>query len=153
MRLLGLNVHVVPSEYRGEALAKAIKPLAGQKILLPQSDLAPDTVGTLFEEAHVHVRRVLAYRTVLGTGGVNLACLLEENVVDTITFASPSAVNNLLTRFEQEHADRALLNRAKLAAIGPTTADAMRDHHLPVHVMPPMYTIQHLVNSLEASYG
>jgi uroporphyrinogen III methyltransferase/synthase len=152
MRLLNLSVHLIPSEYRGDALAKAIQPLVGQSVLLPQSDLAPDTIGTLLEQKQLRVRRVTAYRTVLGTGGVNLGCLLAERVVDAITFASPSAVNNLMTRFEQEHIRRDLLNDVKLAAIGPTTAEALHQHDLPVHVMPPMYTISHLVNSLEAAY-
>jgi len=47
-----------------------------------------------------------------------------------VAFASPSAVRNLVSFFAEGEAAR-LLGRTRLAAIGPTTAAALREAGLP----------------------
>ena len=53
----------------------------------------------------VEVEAVTAYRTVLGSGGVDVPRLLREGRVDAVVFASPSAVDNMAVRFERENGD------------------------------------------------
>lgn len=147
--LLGAHVNVMPETYRGEALAAALQPQRGTRILLPQSSLADHALATALQTAGARVQVVEAYQTVLGSGGVDLPLLLGAGEVDVITFTSPSTVNNLFKRFAQEGGDPLLLSEVAIASIGMKTAAAIRAHELKVAIMPRDHTLTGLTNALE----
>jgi uroporphyrinogen-III synthase len=72
--------------------------------------------------------------------------------VDAVTFASPSAVDNMATRFERENGDWKDLRKVCVACIGPVTAAAAERRGLEVHVLAQGHTILDLVNGLERYY-
>jgi uroporphyrinogen-III synthase len=97
-RELGLRADVVPSTYRAVDLAAAMPVEPGQRVLIPQSELAaPDLADALTAKGAI-VTTVTAYRTVAGSGGVDLPALLARNEVDAVVFASSSAVDGFATR-------------------------------------------------------
>jgi uroporphyrinogen-III synthase len=141
----GLAVDYIAKRHNAEALAQELRgELAGKRVLLPHSDLAKDDLARLLGEFAGQVIEVVAYRTV-APGSETVAptgriCGTEEPVepaaaalsrirsgdVDVISFASPSAFRNFA---ELVGADvmRLLSESAKFAAIGPTTAHAIRE--------------------------
>ena len=70
---------------------------------------------------------------------------LRAGDVDTVTFASSSAVHNLI---EMLGGDIEPLRRVRIAAIGPVTASAVREAGLEVAFQAGEYTISGLVAAI-----
>ena len=141
----GLTVDYIAKRHNGEALAQELRgELTGKRILLPHSDLAKDDLTRLLGEFAGQVIDVVAYRTVAPgsetaapTGRIRgteepvdraAAALdrIRSGDVDVISFASPSAFRNFAELIGTD-AMRVLSESAKFAAIGPTTARAIRE--------------------------
>ncbi len=154
-RLLGLSVQLMPDEFVAEALAEALagRLRAGGRVLICQADIGRPVLAAALRARGIAVTSVVAYRTVIGSGGVNLPRLLADRQVDAITFTSPSTVHNLFTRLAAEGGDAGHLAGVCVACLGPVTADAARSHGLPVHVLPNTHTIPALVEALEAYFA
>jgi uroporphyrinogen-III synthase len=120
---LGLRQIVVSPEGRGEALARAIPASSGSRVLWPVSDLAkPEAADLIRRRAAVTI--VTAYRTVIGTGGVDLPHLLRSRRVDAVAFASPSAVDGFVARLDTDGGDLADVECVAVACLGPLTREA-----------------------------
>ncbi len=131
----GRGADLLPDDSVAEGLAAALAAVTqpGQRMLVPQADIARPALVQGLTAAGLDVTAVAAYRTTLGSGGVALHALLAAGPgglegVDAITFTSPSTVRNLLARLEQEGgaplAPRAL-EHVVLGCIGPVTAAAL----------------------------
>ncbi len=125
----GWRVDLVAGEQTGEALVAAFQceGLArGARVLFPASDLARDTVPAGLERAGAAVERVTAYRIVPAALDAD-ACrrMVEEEKVDVVSVTSPSSGENLIAAVG-EALFRHLAETVPFAAIGPTTATALR---------------------------
>lgn len=146
---LGLQTDMMPETYVAEALAKVIQPIDGAQVLLPQSAIAETTLADELRASGAQVTTIDAYRTVEGSGGVDLPALLASSEVDVITFTSGSTVKNLLYRLEREGGNARLLNNVCIACIGTKTAAVASAHKLQVTVVPAEYTLEGLTTALE----
>ncbi|MBZ0282167.1 MAG: uroporphyrinogen-III synthase [Anaerolineae bacterium] len=151
-RELGLQVDGMGEEFRSTSLADAIDLQPGARVLLPKADIAPNALARKLETRGALVQSVIAYRTVMGQGGVNLPALLRERSVDVITLASPSAVRNFLWRLIDEGGSTQDLRSVTIACIGPETRQRAINCGLHVSVTPPITTLTSLVQSLEDIY-
>ena len=149
---LGVRVATLPDDYVAEALAVALNPVPGMRILLPQADIARDTLRDLLTKAGTDVTAVTSYHTVMGHGGVDLPGLMAEGQVDAITFTSSSTVTNCLRRLQNEGGDRTHLDSVICACIGPKTARTAAEAHLINVVVPEVYTLESLVESLVTAF-
>jgi uroporphyrinogen III methyltransferase / synthase len=124
----GFRVDTVPKNHSGEALAQELWGAIGdRKILLPRSDRADDRLPNALREAGAHVTEIVAYRTAAPDSlDPQILKRIRDAEVDAIVFASPSAF-----RFLSECIGAAefaeLSSRVQFAAIGPTTARALRE--------------------------
>jgi len=152
---LGLAVALTPPESVAEALTAALieRGPANGRILLCQADLARPTLAETLRTAGWAVTTVVAYRTVIGSGGIRLSERLATGAVDAITFTSPSTVHNLARRLEAEGGRLADLSGVCIACLGPVTAAAARQLGLPVHVLPTTQTIEVLVEALACHFA
>ncbi len=91
-RQIGKAADFVPTEFSAEALARQMPLGERSTVLLPQSDLADDQAAAIMRSRGADVSTVVAYRTVIGSGGVDLGAMISTGAVDALTFASPSAV-------------------------------------------------------------
>jgi len=121
-RELGRVPDLLPDEACAEALLAALPCRPDLRVLLPQSDLARPLLARGLQEQHVTVAAVPAYRTLVGSGGVDLPALLAQRQVDAFILTSPSTVRNLLVRLDAEGAPSETLADIPLACIGPVTA-------------------------------
>src|SRR5262249_8507629 len=147
---LGLRQIVISPEGRGEALARAIPAPAGSRVLWPVSDIArPEAADLLRQRAAVTV--VTAYRTVVGTGGVDLPHLLKTGQVDAVAFASPSAVDGFVSRLGAEGGDLADLAGVAVACLGPSTRETALSRGLAQSRMSATPTLPALIETLQAA--
>ncbi len=149
----GVLADFVPSEYVSEAMVREMDALGlnGARVLLPRSDIGREELTRGLAELGAQVDEVPAYRTVVPEGSRKDArSLLEEGHPDVVTFTSSSTVVNLLNLLDE---DISLLNRLKVACIGPITARTAQDAGLTVDVVPHEYTIPGLVGALKEYFS
>lgn len=91
-RQMGKGADFVPSAYNVDALAREIPIAPGSRILLPQSDLADEQAAEIMRSRGAKVKTLVAYRTVIGSGGADVAAMIAQSEIDALSFASPSAV-------------------------------------------------------------
>ncbi len=147
--VLGLEANLIPPEFTAKALGKALDSSPGKRVFLPQSAIAHPALAEALRESGAVVTAVDAYRTVVGSGGVDLPALLARRAVDAIVFASSSGVQNFLARLDAEGGRRGELEGLCIACIGPRTAETAREGGLVVSVVPAVHTLENVVASLE----
>jgi uroporphyrinogen-III synthase len=131
---------LMPSEATGAALAASLSPhVRGRAVLLPRAAEGRPELCDGLRAAGAEVVAPVAYRTVTAAPGSLSALgeLLRQGRVDAVTFASPSAVRGVVDGLG---ADAARLAGTLLAAIGPTTAEALRAAGFRVGIMPGEHT-------------
>lgn len=141
----------VPREAKGEALATEIAPLVrGRRVLLPRAADGRRELPEGLVAAGAILTAPDGYRTVAAPEETlrPLAGWIARGEVDAIAFASPSAVKAVAGALGAEHI---ALRRVLLAAIGPTTAAALRDAGLEVGAMPAEHTAPALADAIAAT--
>lgn len=122
----------------GSEFVAAFAPFArGTKILLPASDQAGDRIAEALRAVGGEVTSVVAYRTCMpeSLDGDALARIRSEGA-DLIFFGSPSAFHNFVKMVGKDTLD-CLAKGSGFGAIGPTTAQAIRDAGVPVNFEAP----------------
>jgi uroporphyrinogen-III synthase len=128
-------VEIVPPVQTGVGLVEALAAynLSSARVLCVLGSNARDTVPHALKDAGAQVERVEAYTaTPVDEIPDVVRRAVRAGSVEIVTFASPSSAKMLA---EQLGVDLAALSGACLVAIGPTTADAMNELGLPVHVV------------------
>jgi uroporphyrinogen-III synthase len=151
---LGIKAQVISDDYQSAGLTAGLNLNPGMRVLLPQAEIAPTTLMDAMKQNGVEVERIDVYKTVPGgSGGVDLARLIQWKAVDVLTFASPSAVRGFVTRMLDEAGQMPKPDHLIVGVIGPTTKQAALDAGLPVDVMPNVYTLENLTNALEQYFA
>ncbi len=151
LRQQGVEVAYVPEEFTGQQLALGLGDLTGQRVLLPRSRSGrPEIVAQLRAQGAV-VDDIPLYETVAAHPEPGVPAPLIQDL-DMITFTSPSSVRNLVDRVLSEE-DAVWGDRVAIACIGPTTAAEAERHGLRVAVVPPVYTLDGLIDAIEAHYA
>jgi uroporphyrinogen-III synthase len=127
-RQAGLPVEYVSNIHNGVGLAQELgERLRGRTVLLPRSDRANPDLPSALKAHGALVTEVVAYRT-LQPSDVDKLNLgrISAGEADAILFFSPSAVQHYaeLTGTEQL---RKLQDRVVITAVGPVTANALRE--------------------------
>ena len=145
----GVTAALVPGEYVAEAIVDGLGEVTGRWILLPRAEIAREALADELGRRGAIVHELPVYRTL--PVEPDAAALAELKAgVDFVTFTSSSTVRNFVAALAQQrlHARR-VLNGARVACIGPVTAQTARELGLTVHVQPEAYTIDGLVEALE----
>lgn len=146
----GMRVSAVPSEYRAEAVAEILLKEAGpgDQILLPRARGAREILPTLLRSQGIGVDELEVYEAIPeGSIGEGDRQLLEQGLVDIITFTSSSTVKNLVSILGSEAVDK-LRGKARVACIGPITAKTAREAGFTVDVVAEEFTIDGLVQAI-----
>ncbi len=128
VRQAGLPVEYVAETHTGAALAEELgNRLQGMKVFLPRSDRANPDLPPALKRHGAQVTEVIAYRTLRPTD-VDQKSLgqLAAGAADAVLFFSPSAVQHFGELLGGEQL-RALQDKLAIAAVGPVTANALRE--------------------------
>jgi uroporphyrinogen III methyltransferase / synthase len=123
----GFFVDYQAQTHSGAALANELgEKLRGQSVFLPRSDRANPDLPQLLQKYGAEVTEVIAYRTVtpVNLDHVKMAAIVNGEV-EAILFFSPTAVEHFVAIVGQEKL-RDLQNRLAITAVGPITANALR---------------------------
>lgn len=124
--LFGKRIGITRSiQQSGPAISRALE-LGAQPILLPTIQILPPD----------------DYRDIDAT-------LERLHKFDWIIFTSANGVTGLLNRLWQTGGDMRQLASAKIAAIGPGTADALAEYHLRADLVPESYRAEALAEALK----
>ncbi len=154
LRDQGVQVDSLPSEYRGEAVARAIidqhrGDLSGISVLLFRAEGARPILPEMLQQAGGRVDIIEAYRAQLPAkqDAAHLRAILENTELDAATFTSSSTVSNTIKMLGDDAVR--LLSGLTIASIGPITTDTALQYGLRVDVTALEYTIDGLVKALD----
>jgi uroporphyrinogen III methyltransferase/synthase len=143
-----LRADLVPERYVAEGLleAMAARPVRGMRVLLPRAEGARETIVDALGARGATVDELTLYSAeVPRDPDVEGLRRLRASEIDIATFASSSAVRNLIAMLG---GDASPLRSVRIAAIGPITAQSLRDAGLDVDIMPEEHTIEALVGAI-----
>lgn len=143
----GLKVEFTPGKYVSEEIIEVLRPVLGDgsKILIPRSSLARDILPSELSKIGFEVDVINIYSSEIPySKRDNLLEIL--NKVDTITFTSSSTVTNFAEILGVENIH--LLEKKKVACIGPITSETANKFNIRVDAIPENYTIEGLVDVL-----
>jgi len=150
----GLHVVYTARTHLGVALAEELaQQLRNKSVFLPRSDRANPDLPAALKKLGANVTEVVAYHTLPPTNvdRARVTDVLDENS-DAALFFSPSAVNNLADLIGRESLAR-LQNRVAIAAVGPITAAALRDHGITKIVTAADTTADAIISALENHFA
>jgi len=146
---LGIAADLVPTRFVGESLAGELiakQDIAGRRVLLLRADIARPALPRLLTEAGAAVTEVVAYHTRMAASlPAGVLDALRAGRVDWVTFTSSSTATNLAALLG---AEVALLERVRIASIGPITSATVRELGLTVAVEAQAATVDALVAAI-----
>ncbi len=134
---------LVPEEFVAEGILEAMKGsgLTGKRILLPCAAEARPKLADELRAMGAEVERIHIYDTVV-PDDINTDLLDAVRAADMVTFTSSSTANNFFSIVGS--------TGARLACIGPVTADAVRGKGYEPAIVAKEYTIDGLVDEILA---
>ncbi len=111
-----------------------------EKYLFPCSNIRKDTLAEFMEKNAILLKEMILYQTV----SANLSDLANVNY-DVLAFFSPSGVASLFDNFPEFKQ-----NNTRIAAFGPTTAEAVRNAGLILDIEAPLPNVPSMTGALEA---
>ena len=150
---IGILPDFIPSQSRGAAIAHEMENLAEKNVLLPCAKIAPDDLPQGLREKGAVVHTIPIYDTVKteGKGRETLEMGFTNGEIDMVTFTSSSTVTNFVGMFDSSPTD-VLLGDVKIATIGPSTAEAVKQCGLAVDVMPAEASVEALAQEIVQYY-
>lgn len=142
---LGLQVSVVPPDYRGESLAEAIPAAREQRIVMVGAKVSREAAVDILNGRGASVERLCVYET--HPVAESARRLAADDAFDVITFASSSTVRHFV-----ELGGAEIARRAKVACIGPVTAATARELGLAVAIESAESTIPGLAGAIAAHF-
>lgn len=122
---LNIAVDLIPINYIAEGLLEEFRRIciAGNRLLLPRAKSAREVLPQQLREMGAEVTVAPAYETVTATtNAAPVRRQIEDGKIDWITFTSASTVENFAKLINGDL--EKLLEKVKVAAIGPVTAGA-----------------------------
>lgn len=155
LRREGVTVDRVAESFSGAGLVAALgDDLRGAAVLLPRGDLAREEVLRGLNDAGATVTAVTVYATGTPPGDElpDLGQRVRAGEFDVVAFASPSAAKNFSV-IAGVTSTVPLPGKTKCAAIGATTADALRGLGMSVDILARESTGNGLVRSIDEYFS
>jgi uroporphyrinogen III methyltransferase/synthase len=147
----GLRADLVADEFVGEGLARALLARGvPNRVLLARALVARDVVPEMLREAGARVDVVPVYETVAVDAGAALRRYFEQGEIDVALFTSSSTVSAVSEALGPHAAQ--LLARVTVASIGPVTSRALAERGVRVDVAATTFTVDGLLDALEAHF-
>ncbi len=144
-----LKADVCPEEYRAEALAAALAPVAkGKRFFLARASRGRETLAEMLTVAGGKVTQAVVYESSdITTPDPDVLEALNAGHVDWTTVTSSAIARSLVAMFGNA------LRKTKLVAISPLTAEVLADLGHPATVVALTYTGEGVLRAILAAEG
>lgn len=143
---LGFRTNFVPIEYRAEVLAVNMdESIEGKRVLIPRSSKANDDYIRVFEKRKAIVDSLIVYQNQEVQYSKEELITLQEKLVDSIAFTSPSSIKAMVNNFKNNDLP---FPQAKVYCIGPSTAAEAKNQGLEVSGVASPHTVEGLIETL-----
>ncbi len=122
-----------------EELVEVMRKHKNEKFLLPCTDILRDKIPITLEEHKFNFTKAILYKTVASD-----LSDLEDVYYDMLVFFSPGGIESLFKNFPDFKQ-----NNTKIAAFGPTTANAVIKHNLRLDVHAPQPNAPSMTGAIE----
>lgn len=140
----GIIADVVPENFVAESLAASLKDfVADKKILLARAEVAREILPETLKNFGAKITIAPIYKTI-----PEIPAQIDFNTIDLITFTSSSTVENFFAAYGV-----APLKKIKSAAIGPITAQTLKNFGVNPAVVAEKFTINGLIEAIKNYYG
>ncbi len=140
----GLRPEIIPKEFRAEALAEALAPVAaGKHFLLARASRGREVLAEQLSAAGGRVEQVVVYvSTDVDRADSMVHARLSEGSIDWVTVTSSMIARSLVRLFGSA------LQRARLASISPVTSKVLQELGYPPTAEARQYTLPGLVAAI-----
>ena len=148
-----VTVDVIPTVAQQEALLEALLARLERKsrVWIPRARDAREVLEQGLRAAGVPVQITPVYRTVVPAGGLGPAReALLAGRIDWILFTSTSTVNHFFELLDAEAGETLGQHWPRVACIGAVTAEAVREHGLPVAVVASRQDLEGMLEAVVA---
>jgi len=148
MAVFDVRVDLVPQKYSGEGLLEAFKEtdLSGKSIRIPRTSNAPPELSETLRKRGADVEEIHIYESEFPIDEqlkTKFYQDLEAGFIDAVLFGSGLSAKNIFKMLTEkasiEQIRKTLADRVTVVAIGPTTAQALRELGVKVDVIPTDY--------------
>ncbi len=153
----GIHVSLVPTKFSSEGLIECFEKgeVSGKKIRIPRTSNATPTLTEKLKEMGADVEEIYVYES-----GLPVDEKLKEQFyqdltagkIDAVVFGSGLSAKNIFKMLSEKATTetlRSMINsKVTTVAIGPTTAEALREMGVKVDVMPEDYLFEKALEAL-----
>jgi uroporphyrinogen-III synthase len=153
----GVRVDLVPNKYSSEGLLEVFteKGVGGKTIRIPRTSNAAPTLTNKLREMDADVEEIYVYASGLPVDEVlkdKFYQDLTSGKIDAIVFGSGLSAKNIFKMLSEkapmEKLRSIIKDRVVTVAIGPTTAQSLREMDVKVDVVPDNYLFEKALSSL-----
>jgi uroporphyrinogen-III synthase len=155
----GVKVDLVPEKYSSEGLLEVLKPknVAGKVIRIPRTTSATPTLTDQLTAMGANVQEIHVYESGLPVDEALKAKFFEDLTcgrIDAILFGSGLSAKNIFKMLTEkapmEKLREIMAKKVVVVAIGPTTAQALKELNIKVDVVPKDYLFEEALSALAA---
>ncbi len=151
-----ISVNIVPDKFSAEGVIEALSKynLKNKVVFIPRSAIGREELPKGLKDLGAIIKSVPVYNVSIPAGDrlkENLNELNSANV-DLFIFTSPSTFENFLQIANVKNPFQ-YFNRFDVAAIGPTTKEAIESKKVKVKILPDEYTINGLTKKIVEYYS
>lgn len=142
---LGLKVDFIPSAATAQKLAKEIPVQSNEKVLIPRSRIAKDTIVEILGAKNKNIIAITAYdNTPVDYSKEQIEEVLNTPI-DVITFTSGSTVDSFMDLIRKY---KIKLGNIKKVSIGPSTTSAAEKRHMTIDSTAEIHNIDGLIEAI-----
>jgi uroporphyrinogen-III synthase len=157
MAAFDVHADLVPQKYSGEGLLEAIKEtnLAGKSIRIPRTSNAPPALSEALKIRGAEVEEIYIYESGLPIDEelkTKFYRDLTGGHIDAVLFGSGLSAKNIFKMLTEkasiEQIRKTFADKVTVVAIGPTTAEALKELGVKVNVIPGDYLFDKALDAL-----
>jgi len=130
---------IFTGERTAQDLLEILKKHKNEKYIFPCSNIRKDDIPNFLKENDYNFSEAVIYETVASD-----LSDLEDVKYDILAFFSPSGINSLFVNFPDFRQ-----NNTRIAAFGPTTAKAVKEHDLILDIQAPLPNAPSMTGAIE----
>jgi uroporphyrinogen-III synthase len=162
LEAFGVKVDLVPEKYSSEGLLEVLKPknVTGKVIRIPRTTSATPTLTDQLTAMGANVQEIHVYESGLPVDEALKAKFFEDLTcgrIDAVLFGSGLSAKNIFKMLTEkapmEKLREIMAKKVVVVAIGPTTAEALKELNIKVDVVPKDYLFEEALSALAAFWA